>query len=307
MFDGVLRLTDELLGDRAVRFLELQKLRGSASLRGRHSFSITDAGIEVYPRMESVALRHKVDAPLEERNLSTGVPGLDNMLQGGLPAASTTLLLGPSGSGKTLLGLHFLTAGLQKGEAGVYFGFSEPPTALLRKADRIGLDLSSAVAGDAIEIVWHLPFEEHLDCLGQQLFAALDRRPVRRLFIDGLDGFRTAARPPDRLKRFLGSLYRSMQARSITIVSSLEVPNLFPQDGSAPLAGISELSDNFVILRQVEVRAQLHRLISAPKLRDIASNLTTREFVITGEGINVALTATSAERILGGRIDPVGE
>ncbi|MBA3943041.1 MAG: hypothetical protein H0X37_00595 [Herpetosiphonaceae bacterium] len=107
MVDGLLMLRDEYVGLRAVRSLEVQKFRGSSYLRGQHLFDITDDGIVVHPRTETVLATPQASVSQRER-LLLGIARLDGMLQGGLLSGSSTMLLGSPGSGKTLLGLHFL-------------------------------------------------------------------------------------------------------------------------------------------------------------------------------------------------------
>ena len=57
--------------------------------------------------------------------LSTGIAGLDALIEGGIPKGSTVLIAGNPGSGKTVLTAHFLYAGLIKNENGIYVSFSE--------------------------------------------------------------------------------------------------------------------------------------------------------------------------------------
>jgi circadian clock protein KaiC len=103
MVDGLVTLEDVPYGKRRQRELEVRKFRGSASLRGRHPFQITDDGLVVHPRPESRFLRNT--GIVNADRISTGIAQLDTMTGGGLIAGSSTLLLGPSGAGKTTLGL----------------------------------------------------------------------------------------------------------------------------------------------------------------------------------------------------------
>ncbi len=199
MVDGVIALTDRTVGLRAVRDLEVRKLRGTGYMRGRHAFRISDAGITVYPRVEAVLATSEMAASADRSRLESGVLGLDAMLHGGVLAGSTTMVLGPPGSGKTLLGLHFLTAGAREGQNGLYFGFYETPDRLQEKASNVGLELGSTGGGGMVEIVWQPSYERLLDELAEQLLAVVERGKVRRLFIDGLKGFETAAAYPERL------------------------------------------------------------------------------------------------------------
>ncbi|KAK0360053.1 hypothetical protein LTR94_028827, partial [Friedmanniomyces endolithicus] len=140
MVDGVIDLTDTLAGVRTVRELQVRKSRGSRALGGLHKFEISDEGITVYPRIESLPARVEASVRVESK-LSIGVPGLDAMLGGGLPEGSITLLAGPSGSGKTTLGIHFLSQA-SDAEPALHFGFFETPDRLRTKAAALGIRLA---------------------------------------------------------------------------------------------------------------------------------------------------------------------
>jgi circadian clock protein KaiC len=62
-----------------------------------------------------------------------GIPGLDEMLGGGLPVGYSLLVVGPSGSGKTILATEFLAEGVRRGEPGVMAAFEKSPSQLLSK------------------------------------------------------------------------------------------------------------------------------------------------------------------------------
>lgn len=81
--------------------------------------------------------------------VSTGVPGLDRMLGGGLWPGRPYLLTGGTGSGKTLLGLRFLVEGLQNGENVLLVAVDEPPSEILENVLSFGWDLSKVHSLDA--------------------------------------------------------------------------------------------------------------------------------------------------------------
>lgn len=289
LVDGVIRLSDELVEHRAVRFLEVQKFRGSEHLRGRHAFEITQRGIEVYPRME--ALFTLPSAPESEHvaRLRTGVPALDTMLHGGLITGSTTLLLGPAGSGKTSLGLAFLAEGASAAEAGLYFGFYERPKRLLRKADQIGVPLRRAVDAEQVTICWQPPLEDYLDRLLGNLLAEVRRRSIRRVFIDGLDGLRAAAVYPERLRPAFTALVNELRVLEVTVLFSLELPEMIGTTISVPANGISRISDNLIVVRAIETKLQVQRVLEIMKVRDSSYDSTIRNFSITSHGIELTI------------------
>ncbi len=303
MVDGIIELHFTHVGMRVVRDLEVRKFRGSDQLLGRHHFVITDAGIIVYPRTEALLAMPSATTTEQER-LGTGVSDLDAMLGGGLLAGSTTLLLGPSGSGKSILGLTVLAAGARAGEPGLYFGFFETPPRLIGKGDQVGLDLSTQVQDGRIALVWQPPLERTLDELADRLLTVVRQRGVRRLFIDGLNGFETAAAYPERVGPVFTALSNELRASGVTTIVSLETSDLFSSEISVPIGGISAGVENIILLRYVELDAQLRRLISIMKVRESGYDSAIREFKIGGQGITVAATFASAQAILSGHARP---
>lgn len=152
--DGVVELSDELVGPRAVRELTVLKFRGGDYLRGKHEVEITDAGMVIHPRTEIQFDKLPEQATEQRIRMKFGVTELDKMLWGGIPSGSATALLGAPGSGKTMLGLSFLVEGARQGQKGVYFGFYEPPPRLMEKASQVGIPLEKYVQSGHIELIW---------------------------------------------------------------------------------------------------------------------------------------------------------
>jgi len=305
MVDGILRLQVQSLRQRRVRELLVTKLRGSGYLEGNHSYSVTSDGIRLFPRVEALLGELPALSPREQRDdLHTGIPGLDAVLGGALQRGSTTLVLGSSGSGKTVLGLQFLDAGAARGEQGLYFGFFENPAALLYKAERLGMQLAEHVAGGRVELRWQLPVERILDALAQELLEAVARAGVKRLVIDGLVGFFTASPYPERLSGLFSALTEQLHRMGVTTLLTEETRELFVQEIEAPIPGISGICENIVFLREVEVEARLHRLLTVLKTRDRAHDNALFEFEITERGLVVGEPFARERNVLTGVATP---
>jgi circadian clock protein KaiC len=295
MVDGLIELTDELIGVRAVRELIVRKFRGSAHLRGRHVFQISQQGITVYPRAEAM-LSDPIAIPGEYKTrVPVGVPALDEMLHGGLLRGSATLLMGPSGSGKTLLGLQFLAQGVAKGEPCLYFGFYESPPRLVGKGQGIGLDLLGAVRGGLLEMIWQPPVELVLDALAVKILAAIKRRGVHRLLVDGLMGFKESTVHTERINRFFAAFTNELRALEVTTVFTEEMRMLFGPELETPVKGLSALVENHLFLRQLEWKGELRRVLAILKTRESGHDSSLRELIIGDSGIQ-----------LGGRFDSTG-
>ncbi len=305
MMDGVLLLHDRLVGGRAVRELQVLKLRGSGFLRGLHGLTISDAGIRVFPRIETLYAAQVPGAPTGER-LSLGGAQLDAMLGGGMRAGTATLVLGTPGSGKTLLGMQFLAAGAQQGEAGLMFGFFEPPDALVEAGERLGLQRTAFAEGGPIALQWESGLAASLDELAERLLGALDARGMRRLVIDGLAGFQAANVEPERLEGFLAALLTALRERGVTTLITAELRGWLGPAIEAPVGGLAPLVDGVLFLRHVELHSQLTRLISVLKLRASSYDSRIREFTISDAGLAVAASFASAEAVLTGIARPLG-
>src|SRR5437899_12633622 len=88
---------------------------------------------------EKILVRPTLDP---DARVSTGVPGLDDMLEGGFPTGSLITLAGRPGTGKTIFGSQFLYQGAREsGEPGMYVSMLEGRKAYFRNMNRLGLDL----------------------------------------------------------------------------------------------------------------------------------------------------------------------
>ena len=300
MVDGIIELEDHLLQFRTERTLQVRKFRGSSFMRGRHPFRITDDGIRLFPRIESAfSTQERLRTPASAARLSVGISGLDEMLGGGLPAGSSTGLIGASGVGKTTIGLHFLSMA-SAAEPGLCFGFFETPDALRLKSRALGLKLDTAIERGHLEILWQAQKENILDELAYQLLTNVKRRKVKRVFIDGLNGFIESASHPDRIGRFFASLVNELSALNATTIFTLESREVVGGVMRVPVSGVSALVENLMFLRFVEFRSDLLRLISVGKVRDSGHDVRLREFVINNQGMRIQGVFTGMEGVTSG-------
>ena len=301
MVDGMVELTLDRNAQRTVREIEVLKFRGGEHMLGRHDMEISHEGIVVRPRTEQLlAKRTDVGQATLYRRISTGITNLDHMLMGGLLQSSATLLLGFSGSGKTLLTQHFLDAGAAKNEPGLYFGFYEPPERWIETAEHVGLAMRQHIESRIVEIQWQPALRYGLDQLAERILDDVRRRTVRRVVIDGIDGFRQGAAFPERTIRFMTALTNELRALDATVLVTEETQKLFGPEVEVRIQGLSALVDNIVLLEYMDVGSELKRLLTVVKQRGSGHDGNVRELRITDRGIDLADDAQSAEQILSG-------
>ena len=300
MVDGVIELSDRLVGPRAVRELQVKKIRGTGFLRGKHTFDITNQGTVVYPRTEVLLATPKLVSGKNRTRKRFGIPEFDKMLNGGVLSSSMTTLLGAPGTGKTLLGLSFLVEGARQGEKGIYFGFYEPPEPLIEKAGNVGIPLQKYCDSEMIEVVWQPPLEHLLDALAERLMRSIHASGAKRVFIDGIEGFKSATVYPERIGAFLAAITNELRSMGVTAIFSDET-DVFKEDIEMPVKELAAVIENVIVLRFVELRSQLYRLVSILKARESSYDPSIRQFFIKDDGLVVADSFQSAESILSGR------
>jgi circadian clock protein KaiC len=303
MVDGVLHLTDELSELRPLRHIRVLKLRGSAPVRGLHSVRITDHGLEVWPRIETRFPKEGATGAgaRPAAKLAFGVDELDKMLFGGVRPASITMLLGSSGSGKTLLGMQFLSEGVRRGERVLYFGFYERPEAILEKCRRVGIGgLSEGVEQGLARIMWHRPVEGVIDELGESLIETIRQHRPQRLFLDGMDGFERAADFPERMSDVYSAIAQEFEQLGVTTLYTTETRELFAQTIEVPIHGLSAATQNIILLRHIEYRAAMRRVLAILKVRDDDYDARMRELRITNDGMRLFDTFAGESHVASG-------
>jgi circadian clock protein KaiC len=280
--------------------LEVHKMRGGKHLTGRSTFTITDGGIRVFPRLETVVSEHHIRPRQHVERVSTGLPALDAVTRGGLVRGSSTSLLGAPGTGKTLLGLTFLCAGARAGEKGLYFGFYESPERLVAKAESIGQPLGELARSGGVEIHWLSPLEQLVDEIGWRIEEAVGREGIGRVFIDGLEGFLESAMHPERVPQFVTALSVLLRSRGVTTMFSEELP-LFSEAIHSKVLSTSALVENIFLMRYFEHGAELRRLLAVLKTRESDFDPSIREFRITRTGLELGEQLVGLEQLMRGR------
>ena len=279
--DAIVELAVVPLGQREKRFLHVRKLRGSGFLSGQHGYRLTPQGLRLFPRLAD--LPPAGGYPLGGRRITTGLPGLDAMVGGGLWPGSATMVAGPSGSGKTIMGLHFIYGGAEHGERGIIATFQENPSQLNRM--RTGLGWPSA--DPAVEVMYRSPVDIHIDEWAHDLLETVERTRARRVVIDSLMDLQMAAVEETRFREFMYSLVQRFSRQGITLLSTHETPALH-SDGRLPEFAGSHLADNVITLTLDRDDGSMRRSLAIIKTRASNHDPAIRQFSISADGIKLS-------------------
>jgi circadian clock protein KaiC len=282
--DSIIQLARQSLGTRDERYLRVLKLRGSSYREGQHAFRITDQGIQLYPRLVSPRVAASYTPRLDRA--STGVPGLDSMLDGGVWAGTTTLVVGPTGSGKTTVAMHFALEGMARKEPTLYVNFQENPAQLARSFANLGADLSATSTG-GLEFMYVSPVELQIDSIVVGIFDRIKGGTIRRVVVDAVGDLVTAASDTQRLHDYLYSLVQHFAVNGVTTLLTFE--SGITADGSLSLSEqrFSYMSDN-VLAISLGGEERTRRTIRVVKTRNSAHDPVVRQLDISSAGARVS-------------------
>jgi len=243
----------------------------------------------------------------------TGIKGLDEVTEGGLPRDRPTLVAGHAGCGKTLLAMEFLVRGArQYGEPGVFVSFEENQKDLFKNFRSLGFDLRDLVARKLLAIDWvrverseiQETGEYDLEGLFIRIGAAVDRIGAKRIVLDTIESLFAGLTNEGIIRAELRRLLRFLKEKGLTaIVTGESGPG-----GRFTRQGIEEFVSDCVILLDHRVDSQLStRRLRIAKYRGSAHGTNEYPFLIQRSGIDlIPITAigigtrTTTERVTTG-------
>jgi circadian clock protein KaiC len=228
---------------------------------------------------------------LDER-VSTGISGLDSLLDGGLPQTRVYLVEGDPGSGKTTLGLQFLLDGLAHGEKVLYVTLSETHSELAAVAASHGWTLDGMTIHELSpteqsfkpddQYTFFHPSEVELSETTRAVLNEVERTNPSRVVFDSLSEMRLLAREPLRYRRQILGLKQFFIGRHCTV---LLLDDRTSQDGDLQL---QSLAHGVITLEQLapEYGAERRRL-RVIKMRGVRFQGGFHDFVIATGGLRV--------------------
>ena len=281
------------------RTLTVPKFRGSDSRRGPHTVTIDDTGMQLWPTLNPSA--HYREGELS--TLSSGVDELDSLLGGGMTTGTVSFLTGPTGVGKTTTGVAFLAEAARTGQRAVLYAFEESRRTLFARAEAIGIPLE-AYADDGLLTVEEIGTDElTVDEFTHRIRTEVERKETDVVMIDGVSGYERAFRgmggDPARELIKIGRYLRNMNTTGIVVNEVHQITG----DFRATEHQVSHLADDIIVLRHVEYRGELRKVIGVLKKRTGDFESTLRTLEITDEGLTVGEPLTNLRRILTGTPD----
>lgn len=278
--DCVILLDHRVHNQISTRRMRIVKYRGTAHGTNEYPFLIDRDGFSVLP-VSSLGLNHQV---FDER-ISSGVPDLDAMLQGGgFHRGSSILVSGVAGSGKSSLSASFAYAAAERGEQALYFSFEESEQQIVRNMSSIGLNLSPHVGSSRIKFVSARPTFYSLEMHLAIMVREVQKCDAQVVVLDPISAFMESGDPLE---------VQAMLLRMVDFLKSRGITGIFThlthrQDGNvATDAGMSSLMDGWVLMLNREASGEFNRELYLLKARGTAHSNQVREFIMSGDGIKL--------------------
>ncbi len=208
-----------------------------------------------------VALAVEVEEEVER--LSTGVPGLDELLHGGVPRNNLVLVPGGAGSGKSTLGLQFLVEGARNGENGIFVSLDEGLGKIRRNARLLGWDLERYEEEGGVRLI--RPEMYDFDDLMKKLDEAVRDTEAERVVIDSLTILGSYYNDMFEVRRKIMDLNRKLAELDTTVLALSEV-----MEGETGISryGVEEFAvDGIILLYYVQHGNSFERAVTVRKMR----------------------------------------
>lgn len=241
------------------------------------------------PPEKELTLPEKQLKPVEPvvkkpRKVPTGIPGLDDLLEGGFIPNSIVMVSGETGSGKTIFCTQFIWNALCLGENGVYVTLQQSPEEIKNDVDTFGRDFDIAEKKNQVRVVYADP--QDLKGFIKLILNNVKDIKAKRLVIDSIS---LIGEQVKEVRKALTYLIRELKKLGVTTLMTSEIP-----EGTNKLSrfGIEEfIVDGVIVLQYMKYAAgNVPRSLFIKKMRRTRHGMDIYPFEITDKGIVVKKT-----------------
>ncbi len=279
MVDCVVVLRQQVVDGSTFRDLRIMKYRGSGFAADEFPITLSTDALQLTHRGPT-ELAYKVSSA----RVSTGLPRLDRMLDGGVHRGSIVLVSGAPGTAKSTLGGLFAAAACARGERTLYVSFDEGAAQIVRNLRSVGIKLAPFEKSGLLKIYATRTRGPNIEDQFGELRAVVTAHRPRCVVIDPLSALSTKVAhvaSVDATQRFLDFL----KGQLITVVSTSLTEGLVTDEATA--AGISTIADTWIHVSYVVRDGERNRALTIVKSRGTGHSNQVRELTLTDSGVTL--------------------
>lgn len=279
MADCVVTLSHHMVAGSNFRNLRVVKYRGSGFLGDEFPMRITSEGIVVINR-GPVELHYAVT----DERVSSGLPRLDAMLDGGYHRGSNVLISGTPGTAKSTLGGLFAAAACERGERALFVNFDEGATQIVRNLASVGVQLKPHLKSGLLRIYATRIRGPNIEEQFGELRRVIEEHQPTCLVIDPLSALSSNVAhmaSAHATQMFLDYL----KIKGITVVNSSLLDG--PDVSEATATGISAIADTWIHLSYIVNEGERNRALTIVKSRGTGHSNQVRELTLSDTGVSL--------------------
>ena len=223
--------------------------------------------------------------------IRTGIGGLDDMLEGGIPAGHSVAVIGSFGTGKTTFAMQFIWEGLKNGEKCIFMSLEEDEESIVETARSFNWDFENYL-NDSLLIIKLEPEDaaNSIKRLEGEIPQIIREFGASRIAIDSVSLITMLYREEEEKRKALFTLSRSIKESGATAIFTAEVD---PRNPYVSRDGLVEyVVDGVILLMPREVNERIMLTLKILKMRRTKHSREVKPYDITSEGIEVLSEST---------------
>jgi circadian clock protein KaiC len=292
MVDCVVVLRHQVVDGSAFRSLRVMKYRGSGFACDEFPISLTAEGMQLTNRGPT-----ELTYDVTDERVSSGLPRLDHMLNGGYHRGSNVLISGAPGTAKSTLSGLFAVAACKRGERTLYVSFDEGAAQIVRNLRSVDIHLAPHLKSGLLKMHSTRTRGPNVEDQFERLRAKVREHHPRCLVIDPLSALSTKLShlaSADAAQQFLDYL----KVEGITVVNTSLMDGLSTDEATA--TGISTLADTWIHLSYVVQDGERNRALTIVKSRGTGHSNQVRELRLANDGVSLTDVFIAQGKVLMG-------
>jgi circadian clock protein KaiC len=281
--DCIILLDNRVREQISTRRIRVIKYRGSNHGTNEYPFVIDKDGLSVIP-ITSAGL----DQPGTTKRVSTGIPSLNKMFQGGgYTRGSTVLVSGTAGTGKTSLAAAFAIERCRRGERCLFLSYEESSGQLAQNMSSIGFHFEPLIKKGLLKIVSTRPSFFGLEMHLLEVYKTIADFKPHAVVIDPLTSLIGQGNELE-LQSMLTRMIDLLKSRGVTgFFTSLVASNA--QNDTSGEIGVSSLIDTWIVVRELEENEGQRRIrgLYIVKSRGMGHSSDVHKLILSDSGIDL--------------------